>query len=121
METRRVHEVVHTLRQKPVHVRERIALGVAGGVTAIVAVGWFAANSIAGTFSLAPTTLAGGNPDVHQAVAQTSTSFSELVAASGAAFGAGSSSPATITVVDTKVNSTLDQQEVPADQTVIHF
>jgi membrane-associated phospholipid phosphatase len=53
METRHIHETVHSLRQKPLHVRENIALGVAGGITAIVAVGWFAATAVSGTFSLA--------------------------------------------------------------------
>jgi hypothetical protein len=121
METRRVHEVVHSLRQKPVHVRENIALGVAGGFTLLVALGWFAATAASGTFSLAPTTLAQtDNTDVQQAVSGSKDGFNQLLGAAAASFGA-SSSPASITIVDTKVQSTLDQNTIPADQTVIHF
>jgi hypothetical protein len=121
METQRVHEVVHSLRQKPVHVRENIAFGVAGGITLLVTIGWLGANAASGTFSLAPTTLAeNGNPEVQQAVASGKDNFNQLLGAASASFGA-SSSPATITVVDTNVRSTLDAEEIPSTQTVIHF
>jgi hypothetical protein len=121
MEPKRVHEVVHTLRQKPLHVRENIALGVSGGITFLVAAGWLVANAASGTFALAPTTLAdSATPEVHQAVASGKDNFTQLLGAAGAALGATTSSP-TITIVNTEVHSTLDQPSVPADATVIHF
>lgn len=121
METPRVHEVVHTLRQKPLHVRQNIALGVSGGLTLVVALGWFAANAAAGTFSLAPTSLASDSgTEARQAVAASGNGFTQLLGAAGAAFGA-TSSPAQITVVDTKTSSTLDHQEPSPEATVIHF
>ncbi|MDB5195191.1 MAG: hypothetical protein JWO84_375 [Parcubacteria group bacterium] len=122
METQRVHEVVRSLRDKPLHVRENIAIGVSGGITLLVALGWFAASAASGTFSLSPnaTLAATNNPEMQQAVNSSKDGFSQLLGAASASIGA-SSSPATITVVDTQVHSTLDQQTVPADQTVIHF
>jgi hypothetical protein len=122
MEPKRVHEVVHTLRQKPQHVRENIAIGVSGGITLLVALGWFAATASNGTLSLAPSaTFADARaPGVQEAVSSSKDNFSQLLGAAGAAMGA-SSSPATITVVDTRVHSTLDEQQVAADATVIHF
>jgi hypothetical protein len=122
METKRVHEVVHSLRQKPQHVRENIAIGVSGGITLLVALGWFAATAASGTFSLSPSaTLASTNTaDMQQTVASSKDNFSQLLGAAGAAIGA-SSTPTTITVVDTQVHSTLDQPQVDANATVIHF
>ena len=121
MEPRRVHEVVHTLRQKPVHVRENIAVGVAGGITVIVTVLWFVANASAGTFSLAPATnLATNAPDVKQAVSTGKDSVSQLLGAAASAVGA-TSSPANIEIVNTEVHSTLDQDQPDPNATVIHF
>lgn len=119
---KRIHEVVHTLREKPVHVRENIAFGVAGGVTFIVAVLWFVANSASGTFSLKTPSI----PDASaagQAVAQGKDGFDQLLGAAGSALGA-SSSPAQVEVVDTEVRSTLDNgagDQNATDQTIIHF
>jgi hypothetical protein len=119
METKRVHEVVHTLRQKPLHVRENIAIGVAGGFTLLVALGWFAASAASGTFSLSSkSTLAAAG--VQQAASTSKDNFSQLLGAAAASISA-TSSPATVTVVDTQVHSTLDQPQVDANATVIHF
>ncbi|MDB5189413.1 MAG: hypothetical protein JWL82_370 [Parcubacteria group bacterium] len=123
METRRVHEVVHTLRQKPLHVRENIALGVSGGITLLVAIGWMGALVAGGTLRLDSGTLASsgaGAPDVTQVVASSKSSFSDLLGAAGAAFGGATSSPS-IEIVDTEVHSSLDQNTIPANLTVIHF
>lgn len=120
---KRIHEVVHTLRQKPEHVRENIALGVSGGITLVVALGWMVATVASGSFSLTPSATlasAGGN-DMKQAMTSSKDSFSQLLGAAGAAVGATSTAPATITIVDTEVHSTLDQPTVASDETVIHF
>lgn len=116
----RVHEVVHTLRQKPQHVRENIALGVSGGITLVVALGWLAATSASGTFALSPSTFGTNDANVSEAVASSKSNFSELLGAAGAALGA-TTTPPTITIVDTEVHSTLDNPALPADATVIHF
>lgn len=112
----RVHEVVHTLRQKPRHVRENIALGIAGGVTFVVALGWLVAFSANGTLAFS----SDNAPDVKEAVDSSKSNFSDLLGAAGAAFGA-SSTPAEVTIVETNVRSTLDEPTVPEDATVIHF
>ena len=120
MDHRRVHEVVHSLRAKPQHVRERIALGAAGGVTLVVALGWFAASAATGAFSLAPTTVANANvPDLSKTVSQGSSNFGNLLGAAGAAFGA-TTTPAQITVIDASTTP-APQNENDTNQTVIHF
>lgn len=121
MEPRRVHEVIHTLRQKPLHVRENIAIGVASGSALVVLLGWVAVNVMSGTFSLNSNTLASGHAaDVSHAVTTGTNNVSQLLGAAGAAFGA-TSSPAAITVVDTQVHSTFDDEAIDASATVIHF
>jgi hypothetical protein len=114
----RVHEVVHHLRTKPQHVRENIAIGTAGGITLVVAIGWLFATAASGTFAWTDSPTA--DPQVHEAVAEGSNQFSDLLGAAGAVFGA-TSSPAEITIVDTQVRSTLDQPSVSPEATVIHF
>ncbi|MEK7602129.1 MAG: hypothetical protein AAB472_01430 [Patescibacteria group bacterium] len=119
METRRVHEVVHGLRQKPEHVRERIALLTAAGSTLVVALGWFGVMSTTGAFSLAPNLPASDIAQTKSSVTD-ETNFKALLGAAGAAMGATSTAP-NIKVVDTKSYSTLDAPTPPQDQTVIHF
>ena len=119
----RVHDMVHTLRQKPEHVRQNIAVGVSGGVTLVVALAWLVTSVASGTFSISPTKFTSDTSDASQAVATSKNSFSELLGAAGAAVGAAPGSPASITVVDTKVHSTLEETSPQADRnvTVIHF
>jgi len=119
--TTRVHEVVKTLREKPEHERQRMALGVSFGITLVVALGWIGALSANHTLAINPAS------ENAQATAQASTAaktgFSDLLGAAGAAFGGSSSStaPADITVVDSKTTTSLDENTVPNDVTVIHF
>jgi hypothetical protein len=122
MENRRVHEVIHSLRAKPEHIRERIALGVAGGTTLLVALGWFGVMSTTGAFSLKSTNVIAedAGSKIPTTVAETKNGFSQLLGAASVAVGATTSAPA-ITVVDTKSYSTLDEQTPDANQTVIHF
>jgi hypothetical protein len=116
----RVHHVVHTLRQKPQHVRENIAIGASLGITLLVAVSWLGVNAARGTFALAPSTFAPGVIASDEAIASTKDNVSDLLGAAGSAFAPPSSGPS-IEIVDTQVHSTLDQGTVPSDLTVIHF
>jgi len=118
--TARVHEVVKTLREKPEHERQRMALGVSFGFTLIVALGWLGGLAANHTLAINPAS------ENAQATAQASTavksSFTDLLGAAGAAFGSSTTTaPADITVVDSKTTTSLDQNTVPSDVTVIHF
>ena len=111
----RTEEVIANLRQKPEHIRHRIALGTSVGITALVAVIWVTVMATSGTFALhtgggskggagqAPSTdafaLSGTN---------VTSNFSQLVGAVGAAAGATTSQPA-LTVIDGTTTSSLDQ------------
>ena len=113
---------IDRLKEKPSHVRERVALGVSGGVTTIVALGWLMAMSSSGTLSLATKSVAEGvrpPAEVATSINESSSSFKSMLGAASAALGA-SSSPATITVVETHTSSTLDGS-ASTNATVIPF
>ena len=117
-----VTEHLERLRAKPHHVRRQIAFGTSVAITALVAVGWMGALVSSPKLAIEQRTTE-EDMNFGSAMTDTRSNFSELVGAAGAAFGA-SSSPAQITVVDTKTRSTLD---VPRDnyndtkETVIPF
>lgn len=113
---------IHKLKQQPSHIRERVAVGISGGVTAIVAIGWMMAMSSSGAFSLATSSVAQGltpPEDVKSGLAKSSSSFNSLMGAAGQAFGT-SEAPADINVVDTRASSTLDAA-TSTNATVIPF
>jgi hypothetical protein len=106
------------LREKPDHVRHRIALFTAAGTTAVVALVWITALATSGTLALKNTS----DPVVAtKSLAQTKSAFSELMGAVGAAAGATSTDP-DLTIVDTKTVTTFDTKiENNTSKTVIPF
>lgn len=100
-------EHLEGLRARPHHVRRQIAFGTSLALTALVAVGWLGALVSTPKLALENRPTGGEDLTMQEALTDTRGSFSELVGAAGAAFGA-SSSPAQVTVVDTKTSSTLD-------------
>lgn len=104
---------VNRLKEQPSHIRERVVLGVSGGITALVAVGWVMAMSSSGAFSLATKSVAESvrpPESVTQSVAQSSNGLSALLGAAGAAFGGDPTAASAITVVETKASSTLEEK-----------
>ena len=116
--TIRMQERLETLKAKPQHVRERIALGVSGGITLLVIIGWAGSLVNANTFALSNDT--SGSPEVAEPlkkIAETKNSFGNLLGAVGAADTSTSSAPQ-IRIVDSPApESTTPRPE----QTVIHF
>lgn len=116
MATDRIIEHIDLLREKPEHVRHRIAVLTAAGVTGLVAVTWMGALAASGTLALKPV-------ETPEPVVAEAPSFSRLAGAAGAAFSA-TSSDASLEVVDMRTSSTLDSQPKPANathKTVIPF
>ena len=112
---------VNKLKEKPSHVRERVAFGISGGVTALVAIGWVVAMSSSGAFSLATDSVAESirpPEEVKKGIADSGSGFKNLMGAAGAAFGT-TEAPPDISVVDTRASSTLDKSA--ANATVIPF
>lgn len=112
---------VNKLKEKPSHIRERVALGLSGGVTALVAIGWMVAMSSSGAFSLATQSVAETvrpPEEVTKGIADSGSSFKNLMGAAGAAFGGGEAPP-DIAVVDTRASSTLETSN--SNATVIPF
>lgn len=113
---------IDRLKEKPSHIRERVAFGVSGGVTALVALGWLTAMSSSGAFSLATKSVAEGvRPPaaVATSINESSSSFKSLLGAAAASLGA-STSPSSISVVEVSSSSTLDGQS-SSGPTVIPF
>ncbi|HYF29469.1 MAG TPA: hypothetical protein VEA36_03855, partial [Candidatus Paceibacterota bacterium] len=99
-------EHLERIREKPHHVRRQIAFGTSLTITALVAIGWVGALVSTPKLAIDPN-LADEELSLANAPTMTGGSFSELVGAAGAAFGA-TTSPAKVMVVDTKTSSTLD-------------
>ena len=115
----RTEEFISTLRQKPAHVRHRIAVGTSVGITALVAVIWITAMASSGTFALKTGTPKEGNGQAPSTDAfalsgtNVKSNFSELAGAVGAAMGATSSQPA-LTVIDGTTTSSFDHPAAPS-------
>jgi hypothetical protein len=119
---------IEKLRAKPHHVRERIALGTAAGITGVVAAIWVVTLAATGTFSLAPSGGTLASDDSNDVTAQDSVTnpqdgFSQLVGAAGAALGA-TTTPPSLRIVDDGTQSTLDNKQTSTNNssaTVIPF
>lgn len=114
---------IERLKAKPAHVRERIALGVSGGVTTLVALGWLAAMGSSGSFAVAGNSVAAGitpPEEVSRAFSEGQSGLNEALGAAGAALGSPAQGAAAVTVVDVASSSTLDAS-ASSDATVIPF
>jgi hypothetical protein len=115
-------EYLKRLRNRPEHVRKNVALGAAGALTLLVALGWGAATIAGGSLALAPTSL---TPDdsapVVAAVAQTSSTFSQLLGAVGAAATGASTTPPAVEVVSDRSQAPAVATTTAYSQTVIPF
>jgi len=108
------------LREKPDHVRHRIALLTSAGVTALVAILWVTTLATSDTLALkdAPAVI----EDQRDTLAETKSAFSELMGAVGAAASGNATEPELSTVVETRTVTTFDTKiENDTDKTVISF
>lgn len=109
-----MQKFIHTLKQKPEHVRHRIVLGTSIGITALVGVIWATTMVTSGAFALNANTNTQNNGQTPTADAfalsgtNTKSNFSDLVGAVGAATGATTSKPA-LTIIDGTTSSSFDQ------------
>lgn len=111
---------VEQLKEKPEHVRHRVALGIAGGTTALVGIIWITALAASGSLALtAPA------EEADSGIAEARSSFNELVGAVGqgfdpAALGDGADEPE-LTIVDGGTTTTIAPPQNQTDATVIPF
>ena len=92
-----VFEHIEHVRGKPHHVRERVAFGAAGGVTALIALVWLAASHGSGAFALAGSSFGEQAPVVTTSAANT---VDNLAGAAAALQSSGADVPAHIEIVD---------------------
>jgi|CXWL01.1.fsa_nt_gi hypothetical protein len=113
------HHIQH-LKEKPEHVRRRIAVGTSAGVTVIVALVWMVTLSSSGVLALknAPTS---ESENVAESARSAKEGITSLLGAVGAAPGE-STSPA-LSIIDNGASSTLDQKQnqPSSNATVIPF
>ncbi|MES2668642.1 MAG: hypothetical protein V4644_03065 [Patescibacteria group bacterium] len=128
MATERIIEHIDYLRQKPEHIRQRIALGVASGIAGLVAVTWMTTMATSGTLALrssaAVEDASGAGSDVSAAVSDSTSAFTSLMGAAGAAFNATSTEAALdIIESETRTSSTVrtESSANATDKTVIPF
>jgi len=109
-------EFVLRLKQKPEHVRRRIAVATSVGATALVALIWAGTMASGGAFALGTGTgnnaAAGGassqgNEPFALSGTNVESNFSQLLGAVSAATGASSSDP-TLTIIDGDSSSSFD-------------
>ena len=115
MATDRIIEHIDRLREKPEHVRHRIAVLTAAGITGLVAVTWMGALATSETFAL-KTTETAPETEMSESISESTSAFSNLMGAAGAAFS-GTSSVAALDIVETRTSSTLDTKVAPANNT----
>lgn len=129
MATERIIQHIERLREKPHHVRHRIAMFTAVVATGVVTFGWLTALSTSGALALStpdPVVEEGAatpEADISKAFSDSKSAFSNLVGAAGAAFGA-TSSEAALQVLETRTTSTLNAEsrtQNNTDKTVIPF
>ena len=117
-------EFIANLRQKPEHIRKRIAVGTSVGVTGLVGLIWITAMATTGAFALStPNTEGTETPAEEFALSGTNvqSNFSQLMGAVGAAAGATSSDPE-LKIVDGDTSSSFEKEPSPNQSvTVIPF
>jgi len=118
-------DTIIRLKEKPEHVRRRIAVATSAGITALVAIVWVGTMASSGAFAL------GSQPAGSDASQKTPDSFalsgtnvqsnfSQLMGAVSAATGASSSQPS-LTIVDGGTSSSFDATTTNPSATVIPF
>lgn len=116
-------DYIAQLRQKPEHVRKRIAVGTSVGITGLVGIIWVSAMATTGAFALntdAPAESSGNEPFALSGT-NVKSNFSDLMGAVGAATGSGSSSPE-LKIVDGETSSSFERETSPnPSATVIPF
>lgn len=112
-----MQERLQHIKDKPQHVRENIALGISGGITLLVFIGWAGSLASSHTFAISPPLPAG--PEITQPLAKVAESKDSFTNLLGAVGGRGKNSDADpqIIIVDSPTESSAPAPE----QTVIHF
>ena len=121
-------EYIGRLRNKPEHVRRRIALGASYALTGLVAAGWLVASVSTGMFDLSSkgsTVAAPEFPDLASSYEEATSGFSNLMGAAGAANTSGEvpNDPALV-IMEGENTSTVEQKQEAQAQpegTVIPF
>ena len=118
---RHIDRHLNTLKEKPHHVRERVALGAAGAVTGLVALVWLTSLVSSGSLALRPPSELTGTEATSE-LAETGSNLSELMGAVGAV-GTPSDAEPELTIVNGETSSTLTAPppQPPSDATVIAF
>lgn len=111
------HHIEH-IRTKPDHIRKQVALGVAAGVTALVALVWFVSTVAAGAFVIQGSSFAESASGSGNVATVGPSEGTGLAGVAAAALGVPGPEPAHIEIVDTKPAAVATKKP---EQTVIPF
>ena len=104
-------DTIIRLKEKPEHIRRRIAVATSAGVTALVAIVWVTTMASSGAFALGSGPASGDAAKTPDSFALSGTNvqsnFSQLMGAVSAVTGATSSQPS-LTIVDGGSSSSFD-------------
>ena len=114
-----IFDHIEYAKGKPHHIRKRIAFGIAGGVTAIIALMWFIGSLSLGAFAIKGSTFADstGQQSVVVASGDENNSADNGIAGVASAIP-NASEPARIEIIDTATSSSAGNT---AEQTTIPF
>ena len=116
-------DFIERLRQKPEHIRRKIATGTAITLTGLVALGWVGALVAGNAFILQPTsdgpTLAQSGSELSGAVKEAPFKFSDLMGAVGAS--GSSEDQSSLIIVESESSSTINEPKPVEERTVIPF
>ena len=116
-----IHEAVTKVRQKPEHVRRRIALGISSGVTGLVAVIWAGTLVSSGAFALNTGTDVTPTQEASLSGTNVESNLSQLAGAISSVTGATTSDPE-LTIIDGETSSSFKKTETTnPSATVIPF
>lgn len=116
-----VIEHIEYVKGKPHHIRRRVAVSAAAFTSALIAIIWFAVNSMTGAFAIQGSTFAmstGGDGSVATTSARADTSALAGAAAALPDTSASASAPAHIEIVDTTLAPAPTKK---TDPTIIPF
>jgi hypothetical protein len=111
-------EHIEYLRGKPHQVRKQIALGVAGGVSLLIALVWLGGNVMAGTFAIKDTSFMASIGQAPSVATTSETGASGLAGAGAAQILEDKRSPIHIEVVETSSSVPTGTE---AERTVLPF
>ncbi|MBU6321512.1 MAG: hypothetical protein KGI78_02765 [Patescibacteria group bacterium] len=113
-------ERLDRIREKPRHVRERVAFGIAGGVTAVIALAWLSISLYTGAFAIQGSSFAQLTGAEQPAAGDSGAGGAPQVAGAAAAAPADTAGPPALQVIS-PADPSASSSSPQSGQTIIPF